>query len=258
MPFAQKIEDAIERFYSAITVGVNHHKIGILSTIVVHLLLIVVFLVLKIETRKEYYGSTIEMEFEEPKEEAIVQQKLEPTLPPDVLKPEYETEAIRNFAVDASKTDLNAGLSDEKNTDADELYREANQVYERMQQNRELYEQSQKDIEANIPNTPEKTVPKSKEGQYKGPTVVSYYLLGRKALHLPVPSYKCELGGQVVVNIEVKPDGRVADAVIDRANSVNDDCINQAAIQAAMASIFTSVSGTARQRGSITYLFVPQ
>lgn len=258
MPFSRKIEDAIERFYSAITVGVNHHKVGILSTIVVHLLLIVVFLVLKIETRKEYYGSTIEMEFEEPKEEPIPQQKLEPTLPPDVLKPEYETEAILNFAVDASKTDLNAGLSDEKNIDADELYREANKVYERMQQNRELYEQSQKDIEANIPNTPEKTVPKSKEGRYKGPTVVSYYLLGRKALYLPVPSYKCELGGQVVVNIEVKPDGRVSDASIDWANSVTDDCINQAAIQAAMASIFTSVSGTARQRGSITYLFVAQ
>lgn len=258
MPFSQKIEDAIERFYSAMTVGVNHHKVGILSTIVVHLFLIAVFLILKIETRKEYYGSTIEMEFEEPKEEDIVQPKVEPTLPPDALKPQYEAEAIRNYAVDASQTDLNAGLSDEKNIDADELYREANQVYERMQQNRQFYEQAQKDIESNIPNTPEKSVPKSKEGQYKGPTVVSYYLLGRKALHLPVPSYKCELGGQVVVNIEVKPDGRVVDASIDKANSVTDDCINQAALQAAMASIFTAISGTARQRGSITYLFVPQ
>lgn len=258
MSFNQKIEDAIEKLYSTITVGVNHHKIGILSTIAIHLLLIVVFLALKIETRKEYYGSTIEMEFEEPREEEVVQQKLEPTLPPDALKPEYETEAIRNFAVDASKNDLNAGLSDEKNIDADELYREANQVYERMQQNRQLFEEAQRYIEANIPNIPEKSVPKEKEGQYKGPTVVSYYLLGRKALHLPVPSYKCELGGQVVVNIEVKPDGRVADATIDRMNSVADDCINQAAIQAAMASIFTSISGTARQRGSITYLFVHQ
>ncbi|HDP74947.1 MAG TPA: hypothetical protein ENN49_03605 [Bacteroidales bacterium] len=258
MPFAQKIEDAIDRFYTAITVGVNHHKVGILSTIVVHLLLVIVFLVLKIETRKEYYGSTIEIEFEVPQEEEIVQQKLEPTLPPDALKPEYEAEAIRNFAVDASKTDLNAGLSDEKNIDADELYREANQLYERMQHDRQFYLQSQRNIEANIPYTPEKSVPKSKEGQYKGRTVVSYYLLGRKALHLPVPSYMCELGGQVVVNIEVKPDGRVAVASIDRANPVTDDCINQAAIQAAMASIFTAVSGTARQRGSITYLFVPQ
>ena len=258
MSFGQKIEEAIDRFYAAITIGVNHHKVGILSTIVVHLLLVIAFLILKIETRKEYYGSTIELEFEEPKEQEIIQQKMEPTLPPDVLKPEYETEAIRNFAVDASKSDLNAGLSDEKNTDADELYREANQVYERMKQNRELYEQAQKDIEANIPNTPERSVPKEKEGQYKGPTVVSYYLLGRKALHLPVPSYKCELGGQVVVNIDVKPDGRVANASIDRGNSVTDECINHAAIQAAMASIFTSVSGNVSQHGSITYLFVPQ
>ncbi len=258
MSFAQKLENAIDRFYAAITEGVSHHKVGLLGTIVVHLLLVIAFLLLKIETRKEYYGSTIEMEFEEPPQEEVVQQKFDPTLPPDVLRPDYETEAIRNFAVDASQKDLNAGLSDEKNIDADELYREANQVYQRMQQNRQLYEQAQKDIEANIPNTPEKNIPKEKEGQYKGPTVVSYYLLGRKALWLPVPSYKCELGGQVVVNIDVLPDGRVANAIIDRANSVTDECINQAAIQAAMSSRFSSASGGSRQRGSITYLFVPQ
>lgn len=258
MSFSQKIENAIDTLYTTVNRGVNQHMVGLLGTIVVHLLLIIVFLVLKIETRKEYYGSTIEMEFEEPRETELVQEKQDPILPPDALKPEYETEAIRNFAVDATQKDLNAGLNDEKNIDADELYREANQVYERMQQNRQLYEQAQKDIEANIPNTPEKTIPKEKEGQYMGPTVVSYYLLGRKALWLPVPSYKCELGGQVVVNIDVLPDGRVANAIIDRANSVTDECINQAAIQAALSSRFTSTSGGSRQRGSITYLFVPQ
>ena len=35
------------------------------------------------------------------------------------------------------------------------------------------------------------------------PTVISHYLEGRKARYLPVPSYKCELGGRVVVDIEV-------------------------------------------------------
>ncbi len=258
MSFPHRIENAIDNLYTAANRIVNQHKVGLLGTIVVHLLLIIVFLVLKIETRKEYYGSTIEMEFEEPSEAEIIHEKINPILPPDVLKPEYESEAIRNFAVDATQKDLNAGLGDEKNIDADELYREANDVYERMKQNREFFEQAQKDIEANIPNTPEKSISKEKEGQFKGPTVVSYYLLGRKALWLPIPSYKCELGGQVVVSLEVNADGTVANASIDRANSVTDDCINSAAIAAAMASRFSSAPASGRQRGSITYLFVPQ
>jgi TonB family protein len=259
MSFAQKIENAIDKLYSFFSSNINQHKVGILSTIVFHLLLVITFLVLKIETRKEYYGSTIEMEFEElVEEEVVVEKKLEPTLPPDAIDSKFETEAIRNFAVDATQKDLNSELSDEKNIDAEELYKEANEVYERMKQNRELYEQAQKDIEANIPNTPEKTVQKTKEGQYKGPTVASYYLLGRKALWLPIPSYKCENGGQVVVNIIVTPDGRVKDASIDKTNSVVDECINQAAIHAAMASRFTASTTTSNQQGSITYIFVPQ
>jgi predicted ATP-grasp superfamily ATP-dependent carboligase len=46
--------------------------------------------------------------------------------------------------VDASQKDLNPGLSDEKNTDADELYREANRLNAQMQDNKQLYEEASK------------------------------------------------------------------------------------------------------------------
>jgi TonB family protein len=191
-----------------------------------------------------------------PKEEEL---EPEPLLPRDALDPNYEYEAIRNIALDATKEDLNPGLVDEKKIDADELYPEAQRIREQMLRNRELWEESQGIDELDIPNIEDKTITTLDEGQYKGPTVISYFLEGRKAQYLPVPSYKCELGGRVVVDIEVLRDGTVAKATIDNANSVQDPCMNAAAIEAARASFFTkSPQADARQKGSITYLFVPQ
>ena len=57
----------------------------------------------------------------------------------------------------------------------------------------------------------------------------------------------------------VLTDGTVGKATIDAQNSVIDDCMNQAAINAAKASLFNvSSASPSRQKGSITYLFVPQ
>ncbi len=63
----------------------------------------------------------------------------------------------------------------------------------------------------------------------------------------------------MVVDIEVQGDGTVTRATIDSANSVIDDCMNAAALEAARSSYFSvSSSASPRQRGSITYMFVPQ
>lgn len=259
MGFGQKIESAIDRMLTALTPQWGKHRIGILVTVIFHLLLAISFLGMKISTRSEYYGSSIEMDFQE--EETPTPEKelpTEPVLPPDAYREDLESEAIRNFAVDASEKELNADLADEKNIDAEKLYREANQLKEAMEKNRELFEEAQNVIDEAIPNTPQKEIPKEKIGQYKGPTVVSYYLKGRKALRLPVPSYKCEMGGQVVVTITVAANGRVIHASIDKSKSVNDACIANAAIEAALTSRFTASATQKKQQGSITYLFVPQ
>ena len=258
MKFLDRFSIAVEKFFQSLSNGWNEYKVGILVTIIFHLLIAISFLVLELKTHKVYYGSTIEMEFEQTEQEKEEIQEKTVLLPKDAINPDFESEAIKNFAVDASQKDLNPGLSDEKNTDADELYKEANRLNAQMQDNKQLYEEAQKSPEGLIPNTPEKNIPEQKKSQYKGPTVASYFLEGRKAVRLPIPSYKCQLGGQVVVNIVVGSDGRVTDADIDRANSVTDDCINDAAINAAMRSLFTASPNNSKQKGSITYLFVRQ
>jgi len=252
---------AINSWFKNLLSAIATHRVGILITIIIHLLVIVSFLIFKIEDRTEEYASTIEVEFEEPRaqEDLLVEERPQQLLPADATVPSSELEAIKNFAVDANQKELNAGLSDEKNTDASNLYDEANRLKEQMQENKEQYEEAMREAEVAIPNTPEKNIPVEKKNQYKGPTVISYNLKDRKAYRLPVPSYKCEMGGQVVVNIEVQPDGSVANATIDWANSVNDECINNSALMAALASRFSSSQqASGKEKGSITYLFVAQ
>jgi TonB family protein len=239
----------------------SRHKVGILGSIALNMIAIILLLSFEMSSRKHLYETIVLVDFDReyeilPEQEEEVR---DPILPKDAIVPEYEYEAIRNIAVDATKEDLNPGLIDEKNINADELYQEAQRIREQMQRNKELWEETRGDEALNIPNVDDKTIVPQDEGQFKGPTVISYFLEGRKALHLPVPAYKCEFGGRVVVDIEVSINGTVAKATIDTANSVIDECMNNAALEAARNSLFTvSPQAINRQKGSITYLFVRQ
>ncbi len=241
------------------------HKVGILGTISIHLSLAIVLLIVKMNFNPTPRVEEIDINFnneflpitEEQKEQmdkvALAVEKL--------LHQGMEADAIKNVAVDAAdeSKELNPTLEDDKGINASDLYREAGMVKQRLIENKDLYEKSQLAGQEEIPNTPIKNTAPVEEGKFKGPAVISYFLEGRKAMILPVPSYKCQFGGQVVVDIDVSPDGKVLDARIDSKNSLNDECIADAAIAAALASLFTeSPNAPSKQKGSITYLFVPQ
>ncbi len=256
-----QFEGWVDRIAHAFFMFWNRHKVGILGTIALNMVLAILFFVFELKGRPHPADPLVLVDFEReyeilpPKEPEVS----DPLLPQDAINPLKEWEAIRNIAIDATNEDLNPGLSDEKKIDADELYQEAQRIRADMQRNKEMWENSQDAEALDIPNVEEKKVEPSEIGHYKGPTVISYFLKDRKALRLPVPAYKCEGGGQVVVDIEVLTDGTVGKASIDTQNSVIDDCMNQAAINAAKASLFTvAASAPSRQKGSITYLFVPQ
>jgi hypothetical protein len=256
------IENLSERIFSYW----EQHKVGILGTVSIHLSIAIVLLVVKMKGNPAI-NNNIEVNFnnellpiseEEQKEKEKVEQ--EALAVAELLHRGLEADAIKNVAVDAAASnELNPTLKDDKGINASDLYQEAGRIKERLSQNKALYEESQLKGQEEIPNTPIKnTIPKD-ETKYKGPAVISYFLEGRKAMLLPVPSYKCQFGGQVVVDIEVGRDGKVADAKIDSKNSLNDDCIDAAAIEAAYNSFFTvSTDSPTKQKGSITYLFVPQ
>jgi len=96
--------------------------------------------------------------------------------------------------------------------------------------------------------------------QYQGPTRIYYDLAGRFHIDLPIPIYKCEGSGIVVVIIEVNQRGRIMDAKIDPTNSSTiDPCLFEAAIGAINRTRFNPDSNAEpRQSGTITYHFVAQ
>ena len=78
----------------------------------------------------------------------------------------------------------------------------------------------------------------------------------RYSRHLIKPAYRCEGGGEVVVNIAVNQRGDVISAQVA---SGGDECMRQTAIKAARDSRFDyNEAAPSRQTGTITYIFIPQ
>lgn len=78
----------------------------------------------------------------------------------------------------------------------------------------------------------------------------------RTSRSLNIPAYRCEGGGDVVVEITVNRAGEVVNA---RVQSGGDECMRESALRAARVSRFNiDQSAPARQQGTITYIFIPQ
>lgn len=97
------------------------------------------------------------------------------------------------------------------------------------------------------------------KGEYRGPSVLSWTLDGRRALYLPIPAYKCQGEGIVYVQIVVGRNGYVKKAAVIAGQSSSDECLKSCALDAAKRSRFSS-SETAsdNQVGEIAYKFIAQ
>lgn len=94
---------------------------------------------------------------------------------------------------------------------------------------------------------------------YAGESSVSYNLKDRYARYLPIPVFKCEYGGKVVVTISVNRKGIVQKAEVVEPQSHQDDCLRDVAVDAARRSRFNEKpEAPALQTGTITYNFVKQ
>lgn len=101
--------------------------------------------------------------------------------------------------------------------------------------------------------------PKNEGKEYKGPSVLSWTLEGRKASHLPIPAYRCYGAGEVTVIISVDQQGNVVNAKVNDAASSADDCLRNFAVRAARLSKFNrDISAPTRQVGEIVYSFIAQ
>lgn len=155
---------------------------------------------------------------------------------------------VKNVAVDRG------ALKDDRGTDADELYKEAERLQRELKGGYEIPDE-------NNASLPQKSEPsgQGKAQNYSGPSVVSYELTGRKASSLPIPAYRCMGGGQVKVLITVNPKGQVIAAKVDESASSEDRCLRSFAIRAARLSRFSMKADAApKQGGYIIYEFIAQ
>ena len=220
----------------------SEDRAGLWITAIVHLAVIIVLLAVQIgfSVRKE---NTFILDFSAQEE----QEKLE-----DMIAAASAGVPVRNLTVN-----LSSRLKDDRNTDAEKLYQDAERLA------RELKDgQNQKpddpDDYVEVPGSRQDDKPTVKKA-YSGPSVLSWSLDGRNASRLPIPAYRCMGAGVVTVIIAVNNNGDVLNAKIEDGSSSQDGCLRSFAVQAARLSKF-SASGTApaRQMGTITYAFIAQ
>jgi len=236
----------------------QEEKAGIYTTVIVHLAVVIVLLIAGLDWGIRQENSFV-LDFSKLEEKERLQEEIERLQREAEFKEsiaqrlQQEIDAappVRGVAVDR------AALKDDRGTDAEQLYKDAQRLQEELSKGYEVKQEEYAD-----PNPVKKQEePKKEEGTaYSGPSVVSYFLDGRKASKLPIPAYRCMGAGQVTVLITVDPSGAVIGAKVDDAVSSKDGCLRQFAIRAARLSKFSAkADAPARQQGNIVYEFVAQ
>lgn len=229
---------------------------GIYLTVAFHLLLLIIFLGTRIDFMlREETSFILDFSKEELIEEITRQERLKADVSKELDDILSGKTAVRNVITDASSKRGEA-LKDDRFKNPSQVYNEARELQKKL-------DAAKREAEANmgsddVPN-PTNKEEKPKEESYKGPSVISYLLVGRKAMSLPIPVYKCVGGGDVAVAIVVNPRGYVINATVIPDRSQADKCLQEYAIKAAKSSRFTaSQEASARQTGEIVYRFIAQ
>lgn len=232
----------------------RENNVGLYLTVAFHLLLLIILLASRITfLLKEETSFILDFTKEELMEEITRREQLKEDVSKELDDLIAGRPAVRNVAVDA--TTRREALRDDRNRDPSQVYNEARRLQEKLNA-------SKREAEANtgaddIPDPVKRETTKSET--YKGPSVISYTLEGRKSMSLPIPVYKCVGGGDVNVTIVVNRRGYVIAAVVKPDLSSADKCLQEYAIRAAKSSRFTaSTSAPERQTGEIVYRFIAQ
>lgn len=227
---------------------------GLYLTIAVHLAVLIVLLSTRIgfEIREEN-AFVLDFTREEELEKQVKEEQFKEEISKELDDIIAGRTPVRNVVVDAGSR--NRALRDDRFKNPNQVYDEAKALQAKLDAAKRDAEREQGSDDVSAKQNEVK-----KEAQpYRGPSVISYTLEGRKAVSLPIPVYKCVAGGDVSVAISVNRKGYVvAASVIDNA-SASDNCLREYAIKAAKSSRFTaSSSASEKQTGEIVYRFVAQ
>ena len=248
LPFDNRREDAGTWAYD--------HRVGLCVTLIAYLLLMIVFVSSKIVVGRRASQQGMYIDLQTLAELEQERDRLQAEVDRRQQGEAIDWGSIRNEI--SNENALNEQLKDDRGTNAAALNDAAEDAAARMQANREAYEQGLAEAEAIGGDRGRASEGKHEDRKVRGSVTVSFSLTDplRQSVHLNVPAYRCESGGQVVVAIVVNRAGEVISA---RVVEGGDDCMREAALRAANISTFNiDPAAPARHQGTITYTFIPQ
>ena len=234
-------------------------RAGLYITVIFHLTVIIVLLLYQIDStvRKEesfVLDFSKQEEIERRQKEEVFKEDISRKLDELIAAAHNSSAPIRNIATDASR----AQLKDDRGTDAEQLYKDAERLAQDLKNGqKDGIEEEARDETVEMQHQQKQEQKNQKE--YSGPSVLSYNLDGRKAIHLPIPAYRCYGAGDVTVIITVNNAGQVVRAKVMEEISSTDNCLRSFAVRAARLSRFSASSeAPANQTGEIVYRFIAQ
>ena len=239
----------------------KEHRHGVMGTVIFHLVLAIFLVCVGISRLDSQQRMEIEIDMPEP--EIVQQKQVEQKKKEQILQQsadEEVNEMLRSLAVNEDAVKKNAETQPHERVEEyiEQIQEEIDSDYGgryRANKNKHYKEDSirvQRDKKERMLDSLQSTV-------YVGKSSVSYNIKGRYKTYLPIPVYKCEFGGKIVVAVVVNRQGRVIKAEVVDAESNKDDSLREVAVDAALKSEFNvDEKAPERQTGTITYNFVKQ
>ena len=231
---------------------------GILITVSIHLAVIIVLLLTIVHPRLKKEQTVMELDFStQEKIEELEKQLARSKALNEKLDRMLEEEGVTPEKSKIKNLRVNSALKDDRGTDAEQLYKDAERIQKEYEQN---MSRKDDDLVAISPkDSAHNDTTRSQDETYTGPSVLSYSMEGRKGSYLPIPAYKCIGSGEVTVIVTIDPSGKVLQAKIQDDISSSDKCLREYALKAASQSRFSKKSDApARQIGNIVYKFIAQ
>jgi hypothetical protein len=249
--------------------GYDGRLVGILGTLIIHLIAGIIFMLFKVGALKKENHELYSLELQQVEVSTPPEKKAEEEPVTTAEKAVQGDNELMNIARNlANKTEQKINAQDYIDMVKEEMIKNGqlgkdNYIDEqkRMKENNNGNEDIAMDSEKPRSGEPEK--PKASQqmaSNYKGPTRIYYDLAGRTHTYLPLPIYKCEGSGKVVLTIQVAQKGEVISAkVIEGESTTADPCLVETAVSTAMLSRFNpDVNSPKVEEGTLTYHFVAQ
>jgi len=239
--------------------------VGILGTVIIHLVAAIIFMSSQIKSLRTEEQEMFTVEFaevEEPEESAKLIELPASNIERILQGDEEMLNIARNLA---NRPEETVDPSEYIDMVKDELIKDGKLGVDNYIDEQKMLSEMDGDENLAMEEKTDKTIEEPSESEkmaanYKGPTRIYYELKGRTHTYLPIPIYKCQGSGKVVLSIQVNQKGIVEEArIIEGESTTADICLIETAVTTALISRFNAdINSPKIQGGTLTYHFVAQ